>query len=149
MGTANSDYLPRTTARELTRLTSGGGRREIAGSAQTPVLSVAIVSGNCKQCAGTPGGRSSGWQLRRDEAEAGPAYHTQLLQYLFSYSSYFSVFTIKYVLFKRKHRLHRSLKQEGPRKGTLARTGGQNGGMFGESTGLVDYIPSDAPLGGN
>jgi hypothetical protein len=58
-------------------------------------------------------------------------------------------FLHKHVLFKRKHRMHRSLKQEGTRKGTLAGTGGQKGGMFGESTGPVDNIPSDAPLGGN
>jgi hypothetical protein len=45
--------------------------------------------------------------------------------------------------------MHRSLKQEGTRKGTLAGTGGQKGGMFGKSTGPVDNIPSDAPLGGN
>jgi hypothetical protein len=43
--------------------------------------------------------------------------------------------------------MHRSLKQEDTWKGTLARTGGQKVGMFGESTGLVDNIPSDAPLG--
>jgi hypothetical protein len=45
--------------------------------------------------------------------------------------------------------MHRSLKQVGTRKGTLAGTGGQKGGMFGESIGPVDKIPSDAPLGGN
>jgi hypothetical protein len=60
-----------------------------------------------------------------------------------------SHFFNKHVLFKRKNRMHRSSKQEGTRKGTLARTGGQKGGMFGESTGPVDYIRSDAPLGGN
>jgi hypothetical protein len=55
----------------------------------------------------------------------------------------------KNVLFKRKQRMHRSVKREGTRKGTLAGTGGQKGGMFGESNGPVDNIPSDASLGGN
>jgi hypothetical protein len=41
--------------------------------------------------------------------------------------------------------MHRSLKQEGTQKGTLSGTAGQKGGMFGESTGPVDYIPSDSP----
>jgi hypothetical protein len=54
-----------------------------------------------------------------------------------------------YFLFKRKHRMLRSLKQEGTRRGTLAGTGGPKGRMFGESTGPVDYVPSDTPLGGN
>jgi hypothetical protein len=47
--------------------------------------------------------------------------------------------------------MHRSLKQEGTGKGTLnlAPTGGLKGCMFGESTGPVDNIPSDVPLGGN
>jgi hypothetical protein len=31
----------------------------------------------------------------------------------------------------------------------LAGTAGQKGGMFGESTGPVDSVPSDTPLGGN
>jgi hypothetical protein len=66
------------------------------------------------------------------------------------FTSYVFVFVLyKHVLFKREHRMHRSSKHEGTRKGTLARTGGQKGGMLGESTGPVDYIPSDAPLGGN
>jgi hypothetical protein len=45
--------------------------------------------------------------------------------------------------------MHRFLKQEGTRKGTLAGTGGQKGGMLGESTGPVDNIPRDTPLGGS
>jgi hypothetical protein len=52
-------------------------------------------------------------------------------------------------LFKRKHRMFRSLKQGGTRRGTLAGTGGQKGGKFGESTGPVDNVLSDTPLGGN
>jgi hypothetical protein len=53
--------------------------------------------------------------------------------------------------FKQKYRMHRSLKQGGTRRGTLnfAGTGGQKEGLFGESTGPVDNVPSDAPLGGN
>jgi hypothetical protein len=34
------------------------------------------------------------------------------------------------LLLKRKNRMHRSLKQEGTRRGTLAVTGEQKGGMF-------------------
>jgi hypothetical protein len=45
--------------------------------------------------------------------------------------------------------MDRSLKQEGTRRGTLPGKGRQKGGMFGESAGPVDNIPSDAPLGGN
>jgi hypothetical protein len=45
--------------------------------------------------------------------------------------------------------MFRSLKQVGTRRGTLAGTRGQKGGMFGESIGLVDNVPSDTPLGGN
>jgi hypothetical protein len=48
---------------------------------------------------------------------------------------YFILMGATNFLFKRKHRMHRSLMQEGTRKGTLAGTGGQKGGMFGESTG--------------
>jgi hypothetical protein len=53
-----------------------------------------------------------------------------------------------FLLFKRKHRMYWSLKQEGTRRGKLAGTGGQKGDMFWESTGPVDNFPSDAPLGG-
>jgi hypothetical protein len=52
-------------------------------------------------------------------------------------------------LFKRKHGMFRSLKQEGTRRRTLAGTGESEGGMLGESTGPVEKVPSDAPLGGN
>jgi hypothetical protein len=45
--------------------------------------------------------------------------------------------------------MQRSLKQDGTRRWTLAGAGGQKGGMFGESTGPFDNIPSDAPVGGN
>jgi hypothetical protein len=42
--------------------------------------------------------------------------------------------------------MHRSLKQEGARRGTLAGTGGQKEGMFGESPEPVDNVPSDAVI---
>jgi hypothetical protein len=48
-----------------------------------------------------------------------------------------------------QYRMHRFLKQKGTRKVKLSGTGKQKGGLFGESTGPVDNVPSDAPLRGN
>jgi hypothetical protein len=64
-----------------------------------------------------------------------------------AYSFFF--FEMWIVLFKRQYRMHRSLKQEGTRRVQLTGTGRQKGGMFRESTGPVDNVPSDAPLCGN
>jgi hypothetical protein len=47
------------------------------------------------------------------------------------------------VLCKRHYRIYRNLKQEGTRRVKLTGTGRQKGGMFWESTGPVNNIPSD------
>jgi hypothetical protein len=44
--------------------------------------------------------------------------------------------------------MHMSLKQEDARRAKLNGTGMQNGGMFGESNGPVDNVPSDSFLSG-
>jgi hypothetical protein len=53
---------------------------------------------------------------------------------------------MKIVLFKRRYRMLMTLQQEGTQRVKPTGTGRQKGGMFGESTGPVDNVPSDAPL---
>jgi hypothetical protein len=64
----------------------------------------------------------------------------------FTYSSFFC---ICFILFKGTRRIHETLRQQGTRRERLSGTGEQKGVMFGELTGQVKNVASDAPLGGN